>query len=590
MLNHKSMERKRSRSRSLSGEDLATPLAEPDGAPTTTLTTSGVASSFHWISTPADAMEFLHHKHSEWHRQLQSALVFDGSKTDTDVFAAYVATTPPLHLAFEWDVSLNEAALVQRHCGRAVLHYPLSSHIAAHGGAADADCRSRALLDALDGDKTIDAVSWVRCALSSANARSTVDRPETTDARSSGVFSKSKLRIVSVCEQIDATAYVGTGSQDFDRMLHGGLQCGLITEIVGRPAVGKSTLILNWVAHASVIGALADRVKSSASVGFPPTSLAHGVESCVIVQAGPSLSCAVLQQLIGCYARLACSQHKDIAAEEGDILVGAMRRIRCVTVNSLSDFSDTLPLLRDALGSASSNQSRLLVVDSFAVLVHNWDEEQRQLRQGKHISAAASYAESNDASLQRHAVISQCTQALKDLAESCRTAVVITNFVSAYARRQRDVNSNRKEIDDVDGEHESTIHWMSDDEHDDDRSRGAGSRGAACGAFGNTFFHAVNNRFVVEDIVADGAVWTVLRVVKSPVCPAMVFPLQPRRNSQSASSAASDDSIAPFLLKCSVGNDVLQSAAAALAAGAVSAPANPHYVGDVSYMMAPLWI
>lgn len=350
------------------------------------------------------------------------------------------------------------------------------------------------------------------------------------------------IAIVPVSSLLMRDRFIATGSDVMDKMLHGGLMCASITEVVGRPMSGKSNLVSNWIASAAVRGAV-DKLQRRCD----DVTLGGGAVSCVVVTTGhtaststSTLSAKHVSELMASYtATTLLALHHQTSEQRGapaapgrlreqDVYNVASTSVRWLALSTLDALEEALPVIAShfiieashvtasqpshvqstATDGDSGGADRspppwlaggsLLVIDSFSVLVQN------------------SLSSDPTDSLQRHDVLAKWTQRLKVLADRYCVAVVITNFGSAPSTS---IHSSQA-VGEVQGHHKQQQHPYR-------QQRGI----ATVGYFGNTFYHAVNHRLLCDRVTIDGTVTPVVGVVKSPVCPAIAFRLSRPRPS-----------------------------------------------------------
>jgi archaellum biogenesis ATPase FlaH len=437
------------------------------------------------------------------------------------------------------------------------------------------------------------------------------------------------VKLESAWEQLSRCSAIETGSISLDNMLHGGLQCGFVTELVGFAGVGKTCLVANWIAHAVIRGAIQARHQQLHCINGQPLDPANvrcehlnfrmqdtcssdaslvlegggGCDVCIVVSVGPNLTARRLHQVIDAVAH-SSTVYSDALSQLGGeshldhdkLILEAEDRVQFVVcVQSIDDLlRRVIPLLEEAAGSRSVRMEelssrtsrpmapakRLLVIDSFATLIHNT------------LSSDPQHA------LQRHNAIASLMMRLKALAETNGFSIILVTHATTYTVRSTSTSQRDEGRDDVDLEEEdrdssggllSTTH-----PHHNTAAIAAHASSSSCSAFGNTFFHLVNNRIVLDAVLANGAVRRVMRVIKSPVCPPVAFELVPPEAAASALTSTSRDHERSILVECVLGNNALQEATDALrrsgmhGRGVFRIP-NLKYLGVVSFSMPPMW-
>jgi RecA/RadA recombinase len=290
---------------------------------------------------------------------------------------------------------------------------------------------------------------------------------------------------------------VATGLAPLDALLLGGLPRGMVTEVVGASGAGKSVLCQAVAAHAAA---------SPSSRGEP--------QRVVVLDVDGRWSATALRHML---ARVAATNRQQAAtqkttasawaapsafaagASDESLAAAAHSRLHLIrSIQSLDDLWRGMPELQALL--IGKVGLALLVVDSFASLVR------------------ASYSGHPDETMARTEAVLAAVQTLKCIAEGLGIAVLLTShagssdgaasggFSSAFKQPLR-------EMEELGGE--ST--WMP--------GSGGGGGGAAA-AFGTSFYHAVNTRIVLEELLLSGRRMRVLRVGKSPLCPHVAFEMR----------------------------------------------------------------
>ncbi|CUI14506.1 Hypothetical protein, putative [Bodo saltans] len=572
--------------------------------------------------------------------------------------------TYPSFLGLEWNLSLDEVGWVQSYCGRLVvgpnIERALSSgNISSHrrqetDAAAVVKVEPPASAAAAADD---DALSWVKRSLHSMTQQQQPqqqhvvidliadDDEESSPAKDHHDKSASLLFTVpieTVWQQLSTSASIETGSP-LDRMLHGGLQCGLVTEVVGFAGVGKTCLVANWIAHAVVRGVLQDRYRSHARriSSLSTTTTTHpllvlppplysmgnddkdgtqrdgnvnlllngdgGCSQCIVVPVGPNLTARRMHQVVEgtvqttslyreALSALSHSHGGGISLDDGSLVMEAEDRIRFVTgVESLDQISSfVLPLLEahmktGSIGSSSSRShgraegspKRLLIIDSFATLVH--------------CSLSADPKES----LHRHNILAGFMKRLKSMAEEYQYSIIIVTHATSYAAaRSRSWENGgacrpvaRAQAHDDDGHDTASVEEMNLSDEPDDLPQAGGpattsSSAGSVSAFGNTFYHLVNSRIVVDSVVVDGEIKRVLRIIKSPVCPPVTFEL--------LYTPARDSALSHPGVECELGDAELQRATDDLRRSGVHGRGvfripNLKYMNQTAHMTPPVW-
>jgi hypothetical protein len=543
----------------------------------------------------------------------------------------------PSFLGLEWNLSLDEVSWVQSYCSRLVVGPHIMTALSSSG---QQDGGTAPVVKIEPPSAATDALSWVKRSLLSMTQQHAEEVEVVEDegctpstALCGGVrphTSHVEVLIESVWQQLSTSASIETGSPSIDRMLHGGLQCGFVTEVVGFAGVGKTCLVANWIAHAVLRGALQDRFKvhsllapavatTTGNDEAPNRSdvnvMLHGgggCAMCIVVPVGPNLTARRTHQVVK-GALQNTSLYRDAlsafpflndghAVEYGPLLAEAEDRIRFVLgVESLDDLTRrVLPLLEAHMiggshparfGGGGNATKRLLVIDSFATLVH-----------------CSLSADPRD-SLHRHNVLAAFMKRLKSMAEAYQYSIVIVTHATSYAaatsshslsasgqQRRQGARQHHHEdgADDVE-------ELLLSDEHSDfhqyaAKEGGGGSSSAlssgSVSAFGNTFYHLVNNRVVLDSVVTDGAIKRVLRIIKSPVCPPVTFEVM-QATSEPAALAPTDDT-GRELIVCELGDAALQQATDELRRSGVHGRGvfripNMKYMNQTSHMTPPVW-
>lgn len=526
----------------------------------------------------------------------------------------HATTSYPSFLGLEWNLSLDEVTWVQQYSGERLV----GSDVARASSFARSKelCRPPqppCMADDEPQDTNQLTLAWVKQSLLSMT-QPPAHHPDplnhgTVDGVGGcgGRLSQWSVQVVSVWEQLSSSSAIETGSASVDRMLHGGLQCGFVTELVGFAGAGKTSLVANWIAHATLRGVLQERSKlrlpaggAAPSVGsIRPSSMdasfvlsgGGGCAMCVVVSVGPNLNARRMHHIVEDTVRSSDVYREALAQlsagapiDEERLMVDAEERIRFVSnVQSLDDLMHrVLPLLEVTPQAPDTSTKRLLVVDSFATLVHNSFDG--------HSCASSDPPPPRGDSLHRHNELAAVMKRLKTFAEAHRFTIILVTHAASYSQ----YSAKKKTTDDgikggVGGSTDSDGDVDLDDGIDKSNSNNDGQPhgdhlSSSCSAFGNTFFHLVNNRMVLDMVTVNGVPKRVLRIIKSPVCPPVAFELLLGQSNNGPS----------LLTDCVLGDEDLQRAVNALrnsgarGRGVFRMP-DLKYVNVSSYLMPPAW-
>jgi RecA/RadA recombinase len=317
------------------------------------------------------------------------------------------------------------------------------------------------------GDPSSHGVSTLgRQAAPAKRLRDENDSEDEAGCWSSGKVSRTSPACTVLSMLLAGTTVVATGLQALDRLMLGGLPRAMITEIVGASGSGKSLLAQSIAAYAA-----------TAADGDSQQE-----QRVVVIDTESRWSASLVQNMI----RQRIDRQQGDPSSSTSSLAEALRRVDFVrTIRSLEELKSALPELQ--AGLIGKSRLSLLVVDSFASLVRG------------------SFSGHPDETLLRLEAVLGAVHELKGIAEALGIAVLITShagsdgFIFPGALR-----------DSTEVMHSPSMPY---------------GGAAASAAFGTSFYHAVNTRLVLEEMLLNGRRVRLLRVAKSPLCPPMAFEL-----------------------------------------------------------------